>query len=302
MNRSEKHQPLSILFADIGGSTSLYEQVGDTQAHHLIKQSLKIMENAITDNGGQLLRTVGDAALASFTHCDQAYKAAVSIQESHIHCELNVRIGFHYGPVIPDEGDIYGNAVNIAARVSSLANLGEITTTEAAVEEMSAELQQFSSLLDFINVKGISEPLPVYRLFWQGQESGSTAIQTAISLSMRNPCDIQLTLTCKNQTIHLNAEHTSITIGRSENNCLSVNNDCASRTHASIQYFQGKFILQDQSTNGTYLIKGDQAAVFLRRESVTLDASGIIGPGWLPTENDSDAIHFHCHAIQQNLP
>lgn len=292
MNDTADKQSIAILFADIGGSTKLYESIGDAEAHKLVARSLQRMEVAIQNNSGTLLRTVGDAALASFPNCDMAFHAAKSIQEQHSTSQLSVRIGFHYGPVIPDKGDVYGNAVNIAARVASLANLNEITTTETSVLLMSSALRQKAALLDFIQVKGINDPLPVYRLFWRPEDESVTAIQTAVSISIRNPSNVELELSYRGHSFLVNQQNPLVTIGRTEECTLIVDNDCASRNHASIELIQGKFYLQDQSTNGTYIVKTEQSPLFIRRESITLDQSGKIGAGWMPSTDDTDIIYF----------
>lgn len=291
MSNPEK-QAMAILFADIGGSTSLYEEVGDTEAHLLISNCLLDMEQTINKHHGNLLRTVGDAALANFTNCDLAYAAAIEIQERHINSRLSVRIGFHFGDAIPDKGDVYGNAVNIAARVASLANLDEITTTESSVLLLSAHLRNNTVLLGLINVKGISDPVPIYRILWRKEDESVTAIQTAVSLSIHHPQNIQLKLTFNNTSLLMNRHLPLISIGRTDENDITINHHCASRHHATITLSQGQFTLVDQSTNGTYLIKEQQSAVFIRRESITLDAHGIIGTGWLPNSSDADLIRF----------
>lgn len=285
-------QSIAILFADIGGSTKLYETIGDAEAHKRVARSLQRMEGAIQNNSGTLLRTVGDAALASFPSCDMAYHAAKSIQEQHSSSQLSVRIGFHYGPVIPDKGDVYGNAVNIAARIASLAKLNEITTTEPSVLLLSPALRQKAVLLDIIQVKGISKPLPVYRLFWLPEDDSVTTILTDVSPTIRNPSNVQMELNYRGKSYVVNQQNPLITIGRTDDCKLKVNNHCASRTHASIELFQGKFHLSDKSTNGTYVIKTKQLPVFIRRESMTIDQVGKIGAGWMPTNDDPDIIYF----------
>ncbi len=292
MNDINAKQSIAILFADIGGSTKLYESIGDAEAHKLVARSLQRMKVAIQNNSGTLLRTVGDAALASFPNCDMAYHAAKSIQEQHSSLQLSVRIGFHYGPVIPDKGDVYGNAVNIAARIASLANLNEITTTESSVLLLSPALRQKAALLDSIQVKGINKPLPVYRLFWQPEDDSVTSIRTAVSLSILNPSNVQMELNYRGKSYVVNQQNPLITIGRTDDCKLKVNNNCASRTHASIELVQGKFYLSDKSTNGTYVIKSEQSPLFIRRESITIDQMGKIGAGWMPTIDDPDIIYF----------
>ena len=104
---------LVILFADIGDSTALYERVGDVEAHRMVAESLVLMRDCIESNRGVLLRTVGDAALASFEHADDALEAACDMQNVHLASLLSIRVGFHAGEVIPDGGDVYGHAVNL---------------------------------------------------------------------------------------------------------------------------------------------------------------------------------------------
>lgn len=285
-------QSIAIMFADIGGSTKLYEEIGNIEAHKLVRESLQLMEQAIVSSGGDLLRTVGDAALASFSNCDDAFSAAISIQEQHSQSTLSVRIGFHYGPVIPDQGDVYGNAVNVAARVSSLATLGEITTTEEVVVNLSSHLRQKATHLDSIIVKGISEPLTVYRMRWKSLDEAATVIQSPISMSARNPTNIQLALHCGLISHTISTEQPVLSIGRSSDNNFVLDNDRTSRHHATIELLQGKFILSDQSTNGTYVAKENQQPIFLRREKITLDSNGLIGVGQTPDENDPHTIRF----------
>lgn len=292
MSVDTQSQSIAIMFADIGGSTRLFEQVGNTEAHKLVMESLQQMEQAITESNGKLLRTVGDAALASFSNCDDAFSAALSIQERHSQSRLSVRIGFHYGPVIPDKGDIYGNAVNIAARVSSLANLGEITTTKDAVDTLSSHLQQKAVHLDSIIVKGLQEPLSVYRLTWKSLDEKATVVQSPISMATRNPTNIQMEFQCGLTSHIINIQHPVLSIGRTSDNHFALDNDCVSRNHAVIELIQGKFILSDQSTNGTYLVKKNQQAVFIRREKITLDSNGLIGAGQIPDKNDPYTIKF----------
>jgi len=285
---------MAILFADIGGSTSLYQQAGDRQGHQLIVNSLSSMRTAVESAGGTLLRTVGDAVLASFDNCDQATVAAIAIQKLHNDNVLSVRVGFHWGRAIADDGDVYGNAVNIAARVADLANIGEITVTADVVERLTAGIVPTPQLLDEIAVKGIDAPLSVYRIQWRAPADVGNATVVATSINARNTRNVKthLLLRFGEQSLVLDEHSEKCTIGRDTNSAVAATHSAASRLHATIECKQGVYILEDLSTNGTYVIKPEQPPVYVHRDKLTLDGSGFIATGFLPEDNSADKISF----------
>ena len=255
-NRSADATEIAILFADIGGSTNLYQREGDSQGHQLIVNSLSAMRTAVESAGGTLLRTVGDAVLASFNSCDQASVAAIAIQELHTDNALSVRIGFHWGQAIADDGDVYGNAVNIAARVSGLANTGEITVTADVVQRLSAGVVPMPQLLDEIAVKGIDEPLSVYRIPWRVQEDfgDATVVATGVTTRSTRMVKTHMLLRFGEHSLVLDERSEKCTIGRDTNSAVIATHSAASRLHATIECKQGVYVLEDLSTNGTYVI------------------------------------------------
>ncbi len=287
--------PMAILFADIGGSTSLYQRAGDSQAHQLITDSLTNMRNAVETAGGELLRTVGDAVLARFEDCDTACAAAVAIQEVHRNSPLSVRVGFHWGLAISDRGDVYGNAVNIAARVSGLANTHEIMTTQEVVDRLSATPCGPAQLLDVLPLRGVDTPLSIYRIPWELQNlDTATQVATSRELHGRRTVNLELELCSAGKTVVLQSNGQKCTIGRSDDNTLQAMHTAASRVHATIECKQGKYVLEDISTNGTYVIKNGQPYVFVHRDSVTIDGAGILATGYLPKDEQDEggAIQF----------
>jgi len=287
--------PMAILFADIGGSTSLYQRAGDSQAHQLITDSLANMRSAVENAGGELLRTVGDAVLARFENCDIACAAAVAIQEVHRNSTLSVRVGFHWGLAISDQGDVYGNAVNIAARVSGLANTHEIMTTKEVVDRLSDTPCGPPQLLDVLPLRGVDTPLSIYRIPWESQNLDTqTQVATNMDLHGRRSVNLELDVSNGDKTVTLATNGQKCTIGRSDDNTLQAIHTAASRVHATIECKQGKYVLEDVSTNGTYVIKNGQPFVFVHRDSVTLDGAGILSTGFLPKDeaDKSRAIQF----------
>ena len=284
-------ETLTVLFADLAGSTRLYQAEGDIEAHQRVTDSLQRMKFVIENHSGKLLKTIGDAALASFASADNAYRAAVDIQQEHIVLNLSVRIGFHYGEVIPDDGDVYGNAVNVAARVAAFAEANEIYTTEDTVNQLSNEHQSSTHFLDQIDFKGISQPMSVYRIHW-ASDGGETVIIAAVDntdLHTTNQA-LQLLIGEKQNTVDTN--NPMITFGRGSDNDIVIDSEMASRNHAKIEFARGRFVLHDSSTNGTYLLRADLSSHFIRRESIVLENFGIIGLGRSPDSISRGNIEF----------
>jgi len=289
----QAQQTLAILFADIAGSTELYETVGDVEAHRRVAESLRFMAIAVQSHRGKVLRTVGDSTLASFASCDDAMLAACEMQELHKQTPLAVRAGFHFGTVIPDKGDVYGNAVNIAARVASFAKTEEITATEFCIDQLSVENRGLATLLDHIQVKGISKPVAIYRITWEADAAMHTRVaQPAVNLVQFNE-RTTLLLSAGGPTYRLTRESAILTVGRDEHCSVSVNGDRVSRKHALLDWSAGQIQISDTSTNGTYIHREGQAPLFVRRETVVLNGRGKIGLGCLPDEDPTHALQYN---------
>jgi len=283
---------LAILFADIGDSTALYEKVGDVEAHRRVATSLSLMQAAIVGNRGTLLRTVGDSSLASFDSCDDAFLAARQMQLQHIDEPLAVRVGFHIGPVIPDKGDVYGNAVNIAARIAAFARTGEITTTRESVNCLCESFRTRATRLDSIQVKGVADSIEVYRMDWQEYSNPATVVagNTARAFAMRHVS--RLELRTGDRQLVLDASGQAASIGRADDNDMPVVSEHASRHHAILEISQGQCLLTDNSTNGTYIRRGPQHPLFVRRDSIVLDGTGQLGLGVLPETSTDEHVSF----------
>jgi len=289
---AQTQQTLAILFADIAGSTELYETVGDVEAHRRVAESLGAMSTAVKQHNGEVLRTVGDSTLASFDSCDNALLAACTMQELHKQTPLAVRAGFHYGPVIPDKGDVYGNAVNIAARVASFAKTEEITATEFSISQLSEANRRRANLLDKIQIKGISEPVGIYRIAWEADEAMHTRVAHTATTAVTPNERLALELSTASAAYHLNKESPLLTIGRDDTCSVSIDGDRISRKHAQLQWAAGQIQLSDTSTNGTFVHRQGQAVLFVRRETVVLEGTGEIGLGCLPSEDATHAVRF----------
>lgn len=116
---------LVILFADVAGSTKLYETLGDAEALATIGRCLDIMKAVCDDHGGRVVKTIGDETMAVFPLPANAAYAAIAMQtqisalRTSKGAPLAIHAGFHFGPVIDDSTDVFGDAVNVAARLTS---------------------------------------------------------------------------------------------------------------------------------------------------------------------------------------
>jgi len=280
----EAVRTLVILFADIGDSTALYQRIGDVEAHRQVADSLGRMRGCIEAAGGTLLRTVGDAALASFERADDAIQAACEIQREHRGSALSVRVGFHVGEVIPDGGDVYGHAVNIAARIASFARTDEITATGQCIAALSERNRLLASPLDRIRVKGVSEPLEVWRVDWQPSDGQQTAIAAGWREAEPVASSASIELRSGTRRFQLGAGAGPCLIGRSLDCDIVIDSDHASRRHALIEFAHGQCLVTDTSTNGTWLCAARTRPVLVRRDTVVLDGRGELGLGVRPGE------------------
>lgn len=284
-------QALTVLFADLSDSTRLYQTHGDVRAHQSVSQSLQCMKRAVERHGGKVLRTVGDAVLASFEDTDAACESAVDIQREHASLELPVRVGFHFGHVIPDAGDVYGNAVNLASRIAEYAEANEICTTEEAVRRLSVKHRTNTHFLDKVQFKGVAPERSVYRVNWR-TDSAQTAIVTAVKGARHRLSTRVLDLSVSGRKLSIDAQSPVLSFGRSVDNDVVLEFESASRHHASIELVKGRFVLSDFSTNGTYLLKDGSAPEFVRRDSLSLEQFGIIGFGFDPQDELAHAVKY----------
>lgn len=280
----ETNQQQGILFADITGSTRLYERLGDQAARAAIADCLTCLQQVVEQHGGRVVKTIGDELMCAFPGGSECVAAAREMQEqvssrSFSGVALKIRVGAHYGPVIEEHGDLFGDAVNVAARMAGIARGGQIVVTEDCVARVPESVRGNSRLIDRAPVKGKAEPVNIFEVVWE--KEGVTHIMQAVDLSALESVRAQATLVLMHaggrHVIHENQPPT--VLGREPSCDLVLRDATASRQHARIEFRRGKFILVDQSTNGTYVRLADGQLVFLKREELPLWGTGEISAG-----------------------
>ena len=291
-----------VMFADVAGSTAMYENMGDDMARERISKSLNTLIAISKRHKGQLVKTIGDEILVYFIDIDQAVLAAKAIQDtmeddrSPETVGVSIRIGMQYGSTILESDDIFGDTVNVAARVASMAKARQILCTqEIAFKLKSNELSNNMRPYDRLRVKGKNEHLDVYMFAWEA-EGDMTNMATGSSFTnpARNEQLQSLTLTYRDKANMIPVDTASFLLGRGKDCDLVIKGDLISRYHSKIEHRRGKFIITDQSTNGTFIKTSGGQIIFLRREEFTLFGSGFISLGRKVDLTDENIIHFLC--------
>ncbi len=286
----------TVMFADVAGSTKLYEELGDNKANNVISELIDLMQSATASNNGIVIKTIGDEVMCRFNRPDDAANTAIQIQEK---LQLGlvqgtfvaIRIGFHTGPaILQDDGDVFGDSVNTAARMAGIAKGRQIILSKTTAKLLTATLKSKTRDFDKVHVKGKAEELLISELVWEN--AGVTQIVSIDSLLEQ--LKQVLTLNCQHNEITTNTESSGIQIGRSDDCDLVVSADLASRYHAKIGVKRGNFVLVDQSTNGTYVQTEDGNISYLRRDEMVLKGKGLISLGsQISTANNLWQISFH---------
>ncbi len=290
------------MFADVAGSTAMYENMGDELARERISKALNTLISISRRHSGKLVKTIGDEILVYFTDVDMAVYAARAIQEtmeddrSPETIGVSIRIGMQHGSAILENDDIFGDTVNVAARIASMAKARQILCTqEIAFLLKSAELSNNMRPYDRLRVKGRNEQLDIYLFAWE-QEGDITNMATASSFTNPQKADLvkNLALEYDGESHSIPTDTTAYTMGRGKDCELVVKGDLISRYHSRIEHRRGKYIITDQSTNGTFIRSSEGQDVFLRREEFTLFGSGYISLGKKVDLEDPNVIHFVC--------
>lgn len=295
---SSTQQFHAILFADVAGSTRLYEKLGDRAAREAIGSLLSSMTEVARRHSGVLVKTIGDEILCRFPTAERGISAAVAMQkeltaDTTRPVRLQMRMGMQWGPVILEHGDVFGDAVNVAARMSAIARAGQIITTRETVAALPESLAETARLIDTTEVKGKQDSLVIYEVVWEEENVTRFVASTGPGLATSAPAMLSLSYQDQLQQLSLGA---SLGIGRAESCEFVVESPLASRHHARIESRRGKFVFIDQSTNGSYVRTEDGKISYLRREELPLWGSGSISLGEEPKDGDIHLLHFSSQA------
>ncbi|MBN2297327.1 MAG: adenylate/guanylate cyclase domain-containing protein [Deltaproteobacteria bacterium] len=296
---SQDSQVLAILFADISGSTGMYEHLGDENAHKLVSRCLEVISEAVARHKGTIVKTIGDEVMCTFAAAELAVQAAIGMQKAvdamlpilpNQSIKPNIRVGLHLGPVIMRSSDIFGDAVNMAARMVELAKPRQIITNQQTIHALPEGIGIDIKCIDRTTIKGKAGEFIIYEIVW---EEETLTIMLSGDLIMSS-ADSRCRLMFRGKELCVDSSNPAVTLGRQAQNDLVVDNAIASRSHARIEYHRGRFILIDQSTNGTYVKNKGMKQAFVHNDEIVLSDQGLISIGRETDENDPDTIRFSC--------
>ncbi len=294
----DQPRQVAVLFVDVSGSTKLYESVGDEAAMEAIARCVDQLRQTVTSAGGRVVKTIGDEVMAVFPTPDAAAYAASSMQGAIDALplvgttKLSVRIGFHCGPVIQADNDIFGDTVNLAARLVEQAGRGQIITSRETSDRLGPVFRNFKRPLYAIHVKGKAEEVELCELIWR--QTDDMTMMTRTIRTDAKPEPLLLRLKYRDREISLRRQSDSITMGRDAACSLVIASNRASRQHCTIERRHDKFVLADQSTNGTYVTDEGGTEILLQREEFSLGKHGCIAFGQ-PRAEAQEVVEYFCN-------
>ena len=296
MSDTPKYQV--ILFADIVGSTALYETLGDTEAKRIVERSLAVAKQIALDHNGNIVAELGDEVMTMFPDPGDAAAAACEIHakmaEVGVEDDENrprMRIGMHYGPVSGRNDDMMSETSKIAHWAASNAKPEQTLGTGAVVDVLPRIYQAVSRFVDDETWNFISiEHVAIHEIIWDVESV--TAYSGEAPTRDSQKC-VGVKFSTRKQTITMDSERPVISIGRGTENDLIVRHDLASRQHLSAQFSRGRCTVTDNSTNGTMIYTDrDETPQLLKRDTLTLVGSGKIVLGQPSEVDDKYAIRY----------
>ena len=304
----------TVLFADLRGSTALYETLGNTEATAVVTQSVALIARVVQSCGGTVVKTLGDGLMAMFALPIAAVQAAdemhdslerisahsPSTGQSHPRPALKLQVGLAQGEVVEVAGDYFGDAVNVAARLLDHAGDNETLVTDTVLAGLEDyERARFRSL-DRLQLRGRVEPVYVHLL--ETHRFGDTAA-TAYGELLRTPEPEGIRLVWADLNRVYSPHSLPVILGRSPQATYCIDDSRVSRSHARIDWHGGTFQLTDLSYNGTFVsFAGDSEAVSLRRGNCTLHGTGAIGLGSPPTDASAPMVRFEVMKFSDTQP
>ena len=283
---------MAVLFADVSGSSRLYERLGNRVALVLIEKCLNAMQEVVARYRGRVVKTIGDEIMAVFDDPVIACRAAMDMHlgictlPEAIEHGLTIHCGLHFGEVMVENADVFGDTVNVAARLAVVSKSGQIVTSGEVIRVLPPELASATRFLDSEPVRGRTAPVELFEVLWEPDveltaDSGRRAWA-------RPSLKIAMVLRYRGREYRVDELHPTISLGRDIRADIVLDDKHASRNHCRIGKTRDRFTFLDFSSNGSYVKTAGHEEVPVRRESIVLQDSGTISFG-RPVEIKPDA-------------
>jgi class 3 adenylate cyclase len=295
-------QRRAVVFADLRGSTGLYELIGNADASAVVTETVDAIARRVPATGGVLVKTLGDGLMAVFPTAAQAVQAAEQMHEELdvVMARREALTGFHdarlqlqvciaLGETVEVSGDYFGDAVNVAARLLDHAGDNETLVTAEVLRALPIEQRDIFRSLDLVRLRGRVEPVEVHLLSRRGMDTAPTLVGGAALIAGPE----SVVLTWGNLVRRFTAADMPVIIGRAAAADMQVDDARVSRSHCRIDLIGATLQLSDLSINGTFVrFASEDEVVSLRRGSCTLHGSGEVGLSGSPEDPGVAAMQF----------
>ncbi|MET0152490.1 MAG: adenylate/guanylate cyclase domain-containing protein [Candidatus Binatia bacterium] len=272
----------AVLFVDVSGSTAFFDRYGEVAGHAMVEHCFKVVVPEIEKRAGRIVKYMGDGFLAVFDAGSAAVDAAVALHGALADdnatrpdgARVRVHSGVSVGPVVVQEdGDVFGDTVNVAARVQHVAGPDQIYVTKDVVEEIPSHNRGKARLVGRFPLRGKEDEVELYEVMWKLEEATVLFARSALREQAL------LSVFFQGAVVEMPAGKNRLTVGRTPGNDLIVDDGAVSREHAEFVRRKGTIYLVDHSTNGTYVRPGVGKLRHLHREEFLLDGSGDMSLG-----------------------
>jgi adenylate cyclase len=284
----------TVVFADLTGSTGVFESLGNEKATQAITRLTAWIGQICVAYGGRVVKNLGDGVLAVFPQGHSALQAVIEMQRKHhvriekwpMALRMKLQIGVASGELIEVDGDCYGDAVNVASRLSDLSGAEQIWVTAPVIDQISAISEIRYRSLGPVALRGKSEPQIIYRVEWH--EELASELLTVQGLlpdagegNGNNDSVLgKIALSWLDVNAGYRADQLPVHLGRVQEADFVVNDPRVSRMHARIDWRGGVFVLTDLSSYGTWVrFASSQTVQALRRDECALTDDGEIAMG-----------------------
>jgi adenylate cyclase len=283
----------TVMFADLTGSTAVFEKFGNAVATRVVTALTDWIGEACRAHGGRVVKTLGDGVLAVFPTGADAIEAVVQLQREHARrsarhgpiVQMQLQVGLACGDVVEVAGDCFGDAVNVAARLSDLSGARQILATDAVVQQMrSAPPGTRFHPLGVVPIRGREQDCRLFRIDWE--EDSSTDMMTIPAHASPLPALRPRPAAGAIELLYMDCSRVFTTgqlpvhLGRAREAEFLVAEPRVSRLHARIDWHNQAFVLVDLSSNGTSVrFQGAPTGLTLRRDECVLHDSGEIALG-----------------------
>lgn len=272
----------AVLLIDLCGSTRYFDTHGEIAGRRLVERCLQVVIPEVERHAGRVVKTLGDGLMAAFStaaelvEAARAAHAAVDADNQRRSGETSIRIhsGGDVGPVVADDhGDLFGDVVNVATRVQEIAGPDQIYVTARIVADLPNALRQLIRAIGSFPLRGVGGEVEIHEAIWRFE--GSTLVVPRRIL----PIETHLSLVFDGRTYELPPGSAHLTLGRTPDNDVPIDDGAVSREHAALTRRRGLVILIDRSTNGTYLRPEHGEPRHLHRGEALLEGRGSFSLG-----------------------